>query len=125
MKRLLAIVALCAVVFLAGCGQQEPQISGSVATVVKEAQEIPADSKDFLVEVTGTIDEMDEGSLVVGTKGLIMSSDKKSVYLDLRDNALTKEDYKKVKDKRFTVTGSLDPSNIKEDFIYLTNVEFK
>ena len=82
MKRLLAIVALCAVVFLAGCGQQEPQISGSVATVVKEAQEIPADSKDFLVEVTGTIDEMDEGSLVVGTKGLIMSSDKKSVYLD-------------------------------------------
>ena len=112
------MAALVLSVSLVGCSEDKGNsISGSVSSVVSQAQEFAVDD-DVTVEMSGTMDpycitNVGKGGLVFFTSG----NDKVTVYFD----SLSEEDARGLNGGRVTIVGELNGRNTTLHSITLMN----
>ncbi len=121
---LACIIALTISVCFSGCAAQ---LSGSVDTVVEDAQDLSADEKAH-VEVTGEISPFDTPVAKDSGQLLIFSSQNNSssgnsvfLYFD----ELSEEDVDALTSGRITVSGELIPGSTHTDSISLNHCTVK
>lgn len=129
MKRRLLTLTVCVFAFtlsfsLFGCAKT---ISGSVDTVVQEAQELSAD-ETANVEVTGEISSFNSPVAKDSGQMLMFYSSNNSSFgnsVALYFDSLSEDDVDKLTSGRVTITGELIPSFTSTDSIALQHCKVK
>lgn len=120
MRKAAVGIALLAAIACAGCNQQ-PEIKGSVETVVKKAQDYSNDDKPK-VEVSGTLE--DDAEVDTSESAAFMFGDDSMVNLIFSDK-ITTEQAEKMNSGRFTAVGTLDPSMTTDKTVVVVVDEIK